>query len=59
MILDRDRNRDMIAQVRDVGSRVILIPGGDVSAAILAASEHSRDKHVLIGSGSAGTERAR
>jgi fructose-1,6-bisphosphatase II len=53
MVLDRERNQDVIAQVRDVGSRVILIPGGDVSAAILAASEHIRDKHVLIGSGGA------
>jgi fructose-1,6-bisphosphatase II len=53
MVLDRERNQDVIAQVRDVGARVILIPGGDVSAAILAASEHIPDKHVLIGSGGA------
>src|SRR5579859_4011554 len=37
IILNRDRNREAIEQVRDVGSMISLISGGDVAAAISAA----------------------
>src|ERR1700682_5355357 len=34
VVLDRERNNETIAQVRDVGSRIKLITDGDVSGAI-------------------------
>ena len=37
VILDRDRHRDMIAAVREVGARVFLITDGDVAPAIASA----------------------
>jgi fructose-1,6-bisphosphatase II len=37
VILDRDRHRDMIAEVREAGARVFLITDGDVAPAIAAA----------------------
>jgi fructose-1,6-bisphosphatase II len=37
VILDRDRHADIIAEVRDVGSRIRLIPDGDVAGAISTA----------------------
>ena len=51
ILLDRERNADTIDQVRDVGSRISLISGGDVAAAIAAATEQVTGKHVLMGSG--------
>src|SRR5438270_7805039 len=39
IILDRDRNRPVIDAVRDVGSRISLVAGGDVAGAISAATE--------------------
>jgi fructose-1,6-bisphosphatase II len=53
IILDRERNRDVIQQVRDVGSRISLISGGDVAGAISASMEQVSGKHVLMGSGGA------
>ena len=53
IILDRDRNRSIIDQVREVGPRISLISGGDVAGAISAASEQITGKHVLMGSGGA------
>jgi fructose-1,6-bisphosphatase II len=53
IILDRDRNRSVIDQVREVGPRISLISGGDVAGAITAASEQITGKHVLMGSGGA------
>jgi len=50
-VLDRERNRDIIEQVREVGPRISLISGGDVAAAIAAAHEQLTGKHVLMGSG--------
>ncbi len=41
VMLDRDRHRDAIAQVREAGARVRLITDGDVSAALLAATENA------------------
>ena len=53
IILDRERNRDVIQQVREVGCRISLISGGDVAGAISAAMEQVSGKHVLMGSGGA------
>ena len=35
VILDRERNREVISQVRDVGARIRLISDGDVDGAIM------------------------
>ena len=51
IILDRERNRPIIEQVRDVGSRISLISGGDVAGAITAAMQQVTGKDVLMGSG--------
>src|SRR3981081_475432 len=53
IILDRERNRSLIEQVREVGPRISLISGGDVAGAITAANEQVTGKHVLMGSGGA------
>jgi fructose-1,6-bisphosphatase II len=41
VMLDRERHRDAIRQVRDAGARVRLITDGDVSASLLAVNEDS------------------
>ena len=41
VMLDRDRHREAIRQVREAGARVRLITDGDVSASLLAVSEDS------------------
>jgi len=41
VMLDRERHREAMDQVRDAGARVRLIMDGDVSAAMLAVSENS------------------
>ena len=38
VILDRDRHADIIAEVRSVGSRIRLIPDGDVAGSLMATS---------------------
>jgi len=53
VILERDRNQDVIRQVRDVGARIRLISDGDVPGAIMAALETKTGMHVLMGSGGA------
>jgi fructose-1,6-bisphosphatase II len=53
VILDRERNQDVISEVREVGARVRLISDGDVAGAIMAALETKTGMHVLIGSGGA------
>jgi fructose-1,6-bisphosphatase II len=37
MVLDRPRHHDLIAQIRQAGARIRLIPDGDLSAGIAAA----------------------
>jgi fructose-1,6-bisphosphatase II len=49
-ILDRDRHADMIAAVRAVGARVLLITDGDVAGAIAAATPRS-GVDLLLGIG--------
>jgi fructose-1,6-bisphosphatase II len=41
VMLDRPRNEDAMAAVRDVGARLRLISHGDVSASLLAVSDNS------------------
>src|SRR5438874_2825529 len=53
VILDRERNQEIIRQVRDVGARIRLISAGDVAGAIMAALETKTGMHVLMGSGGA------
>jgi fructose-1,6-bisphosphatase II len=53
VILDRDRNREIIQQVREVGARIRLISAGDVAGAIMSALETKTGMHVLMGSGGA------
>jgi fructose-1,6-bisphosphatase II len=50
VILDRDRHTDIIAEVRAVGSRIRLIPDGDVAGAISTAWPAS-GADVLFGIG--------
>jgi fructose-1,6-bisphosphatase II len=41
VVLDRERHQDLIAGLRDVGARVMLITDGDVAPSIAAAREDS------------------
>jgi fructose-1,6-bisphosphatase II len=50
VILDRDRHADIIAEVREVGSRIRLIPDGDVAGAISTAWRDS-GADILFGIG--------
>lgn len=51
-ILDRPRHEALIAEIRDVGARVHLIPDGDLSVAI-AALDPDSDIDALMGIGGA------
>ena len=53
VILDRERNREVIRQVREVGARIRLISDGDVAGAIMSALETKTGMHVMMGSGGA------
>jgi fructose-1,6-bisphosphatase II len=50
VILDRDRHKDLIAEVRKSGARIRLIPDGDVAAALMTAWPDS-GVDVLFGIG--------
>lgn len=50
VILDRDRHKDLIAEIRDAGARIRLIPDGDVAGAISTAWPES-GADVLFGIG--------
>jgi fructose-1,6-bisphosphatase II len=50
IILDRDRHKEMIAEIREAGARIRLIPDGDVAAALMTAWPDS-GVDVLIGVG--------
>ena len=41
VVLDRDRHQDLIAELRQVGAKVLLITDGDVAPSIAAAREDS------------------
>ncbi|HKW71143.1 MAG TPA: class II fructose-bisphosphatase [Candidatus Dormibacteraeota bacterium] len=53
VVLDRDRNREIIDQIRDVGARIKLISAGDVAGALEAALETRLGIHCMMGSGGA------
>ncbi len=50
IILDRDRHKDMIAEIRKAGARIRVIPDGDVAAALMTAWPDS-GVDVLFGVG--------
>ena len=50
IILDRDRHKDMIAEIRKAGARIRQIPDGDVAAALMTAWPDS-GVDILIGVG--------
>src|SRR5574342_860751 len=50
IILDRDRHKEMIAEIRKAGARIRLIPDGDVAAALMTAWPDS-GADVLFGVG--------
>jgi fructose-1,6-bisphosphatase II len=53
VVLDRDRNKEVIAEIRDVGARIKLISAGDVAGALEAALETRLGIHCMMGSGGA------
>jgi len=52
ILLDRDRHKEIIREVRECGARIRLIGDGDVSAAVATAQEES-GVDILLGSGGA------
>ena len=50
VILDRPRHTELIAQVRRVGARIVLIPDGDVAGALMASLPET-GIDVLLGIG--------
>jgi fructose-1,6-bisphosphatase II len=54
IMLERDRHNDILAQLRRLGVRIILIPDGDIAAAVAACVPNS-GIDLLIGAG-AGPE---
>jgi fructose-1,6-bisphosphatase II len=50
IILDRDRHKEMIAEIRQTGARIRIIPDGDVAAALMTAWPDS-GVDVLLGIG--------
>ena len=51
-ILDRDRHKDLIAQVREAGARIMLISDGDVTGVVATATPES-EIDIYLGSGGA------
>ena len=50
VVLERDRHEGLIAELREVGAKVLLIPDGDVAPAI-AAAQPSTGVDLLMGVG--------
>src|SRR5438445_12028937 len=53
VVLERDRNQQVVAQISDVGARIKLITAGDVAGALEAALETRSGIHCMMGSGGA------
>ncbi|HKV89450.1 MAG TPA: class II fructose-bisphosphatase [Candidatus Dormibacteraeota bacterium] len=53
VVLERERNRQVIGQIREVGARIKLISAGDVAGALEAALETRSGIHCMMGSGGA------
>jgi fructose-1,6-bisphosphatase II len=51
IILDRERNHELMREVREVGARIRQISDGDVAGAIMAALETKTGMHVMMGIG--------
>lgn len=51
-VLDRPRHAELIASLREIGARVILIPDGDV-AGVIFTTERSADVDLYMGIGGA------
>jgi fructose-1,6-bisphosphatase II len=54
IMLERDRHNELLARLRNLGVRIILIPDGDIAAAVVACTPNS-GVDLLIGAG-AGPE---
>ena len=52
-VLERDRNKGVIAEIRETGARIKLIGAGDVAGALEAALETRSGIHCMMGSGGA------
>ncbi len=52
VVLDRERHRQLVADIRRTGARIRLIPDGDLAAAISAAVRGT-GVHAVIGTGGA------
>lgn len=53
VVLDRPRHERLLAEIREVGARVMLISDGDVAAGIMAALPERTGIDVLMGIGGA------
>src|SRR2546430_4775780 len=53
VVLDRDRNKEIIGEIRQVGARIKLISAGDVAGAPEAAPRPAFGIHCMMGSGGA------
>src|SRR5438046_8109270 len=53
VVLERDRNKETIDQIRQVGARIKLISAGDVARALEAALETRFGIHCMMGHGGA------
>src|SRR4030081_2542715 len=53
VVLERDRNKEIISEIREVGARIKLISAGDVAGALEAALETRFGIHCMMGSGGA------
>jgi fructose-1,6-bisphosphatase II / sedoheptulose-1,7-bisphosphatase len=51
-ILDRDRHKELIAQCREAGARIMLIGDGDVSG-VIATTQRESGVDIYLGSGGA------
>jgi fructose-1,6-bisphosphatase II len=52
VVLERDRHKQLIEEIRAVGARIKMIPDGDLGAAISVAVSGTGD-HVVMGTGGA------
>jgi fructose-1,6-bisphosphatase II len=53
VVLDRDRHKDLIKQIREAGARIKLIPDGDVAGAITCFMHDRTGLDVMMGIGGA------
>jgi fructose-1,6-bisphosphatase II len=53
VVLERERNKEIVSQIREVGARIKLITAGDVAGALEAALETRFGIHCMMGSGGA------